>query len=1125
MLPESWLSSLFLLAALAGASRADQLEDGFRNPPMSARPSIYFLLLNGYLNRQYVNQELEAYKRAGVGGLCLFDMGARGAPEAVPPAGPAFLSPGSIANIAHILRIAEKLRMEVSFSVTSSWDMGGSWIKPEDGSMTLINSEMQISGPREFDGVLPFPPVPKDTPKDANGQPLFFRDIAVIAIPDAQRRSGWEFVYELPDASAREVERVVLYNTTNNQAKGVTVSVSDSSADSSAFRDVLSAELEAREGPQEFRFPKTRARYVRLLIRSSYNPRRDRVELAEFELYGPDGLNVLQSHSARRVSDGPKLLRFSSEAGSLSEWSANNLNDGKTSGPRGSWASAGPPPLAISNSRKILDLTAFVSHNGRLRWSVPSGRWTIIRYVCTNTGEHLKVPSPNSDGLATDHLSAGATKRCIRYVIDRLRTAIPDLKGSALKTLYLASYEIQGQIWTPDFLEQFRQRRGYDLKPFLPALHGGLVDNEQVTDRVRYDFDKTLGEMLVDDYYRAAASVAHEAGLRIESEAGGPGPPIHRVPVDALAALGAVDVVRGEFWPYRPNVRSMWVVKETASAAHIYGKPLVHMESFTSNYHWQEGPAFLKAAADRAFTEGMNHVVWHTASHQPPEAGKPGWVYGAGTHMSQNRPWWPMMPAFLDYLGRVSFLLQQGRFVGDVLYYYGDQGYNFVMPKHVDPSLGFGYDYDVVNEDVLIHRLTVANSKLVLPSGMRYEVLVLPEREDIDLPALQRIEQLVRAGATVVGPKPRRAVGYYDFRRRDAEVRQIAEKVWGPCDGKSVQSHNYGEGKVVWGRPLAAVLRERGVAPDFTFTSPRSDTELDYIHRSAPGAEIYFIRNKKPRAERVRATFRVAGRQPEIWNPDTGDIRRYPFYELHANGTLSAPLDFAPEASLIIVFRKPAATPGVIAVRRNGAEAPVEWSTGLVFAEGGYDIEFAGGVHNRVRTGAIPHPQPVASSWTVRFMDGQGAPQTVQFPQLISWTDSQDPAIRYYSGTAEYTTRFPLTREWMGRRRRVYLDLGRLWAAADVSVNRKPVGIVWKEPYRVDITYAVHPGLNELRVRVANDWVNRLVGDARNPNGTRYAKTNIVRTSPQGLPWEKVEPVPSGLFGPVTLHAAEVLVQ
>jgi hypothetical protein len=1120
------------LSAALVSLHADSLEDGFRNPPMSARPSIYYLLLNGYVNRSYVETELKTYKEAGVGGLCLFDMGARGPADAVPSAGPAFLSPDSVADLAHIIRIAGRLGMEVNLSVTSSWDMGGSWVKPEDGSMTLISSETQITGPRDFDGALPFPAAPKETPKDANGVPLFFKNVAVLALPDAQRRDGWEFVFELPNGIPRELDHVALYNADDENgaepryAKDFTVSISQTRSDSSSFHDVVGGSLQHRSGAQQFRFPKVRAKYVRLLIRNGYGAATDRVELAEFEAYTPDGANVLLSHSAKRITDGPRLLRFSSELGQLNNWSANNINDGRKSGARGSWSSAGPPPLAVRDSAKIIDLTPLVDGSGRLRWKAPPGKWTIIRYLCTNTGEHLKVPSPNSDGLATDHLSSAATERCMRYIVDRLRTAFPNFNDTALKNLYLASYEVQGQIWTPDFLEQFRARRGYDLKPFLPVLRGGLVDNDQVTDRVRYDFDKTLGEMLVDNYYRAAGKVAHDAGLLIESEAGGPGPPIHRVPVDALEALGAVDVVRGEFWPYRPEARGMWVIKETASAAHIHGKSVVHMESFTSNYHWQEGPAFLKDAADRAFCEGMNHVVWHTASHQPPEAGKPGWVYGAGTHMSQNRPWWPMMKPFLEYLGRSSFLLQQGRFVADVLYYYGDQGYNFVMPKRVDPSLGYGYDYDVTNEDALIHRLAVRDGKFVLPDGMRYEVLALPERDDIDVPVLRRIEELVRSGATVVGPKPRRSTGFYDYTRRDAEVRALAGKLWGPCDGKTVLSHIYGKGKVVWGKSLRDVLHERGVGPDFTYESANAD--LDYIHRSTPDAEIYFVRNKKKTWEHVQAMFRVSGRQPEVWTPDSGDIRPYPVYRGTDAGT-TVPLQFAPDGSFFLVFRKHPAQPGVASVTRDGgalenasAFPALDWTSGIAFESGSYEVQFANRTQKHVRIGALPVARQIIGPWAIRFPEGMGAPPTVQFPKLISWTESSDPGIRYFSGIAEYTTEFSLGDDWLGRDRRVYLDLGALWAAADVTVNGRPLAILWKAPYRADITSAVHAGSNQLSVRVANDWANRLIGDARAPTAKRYTRTNIVRTSPEGLPWAKVDPIPSGLFGPVVLRAGEV---
>src|SRR4051795_9289763 len=240
------LSRSLILCIGLTAFGADALVEGFRQPPISARPSIYYLLLNGYVNRDYVEKELSEYRKAGVGGLCLFDMGARGPAGTLPPPGPTFLSEESVSDLAHIIGVAGRLGMDVNLSVTSSWDMGGSWVKPEDGSMTLISSETQIAGPREFDGMLPFPAAPKDTPRDANGRPSFFRDVAVLAIPDPHRRSGWEFVYELPNGIPRDVERLALYNTDKDQAKEFTVSVSESGTDSSSFHDLASGALEAR---------------------------------------------------------------------------------------------------------------------------------------------------------------------------------------------------------------------------------------------------------------------------------------------------------------------------------------------------------------------------------------------------------------------------------------------------------------------------------------------------------------------------------------------------------------------------------------------------------------------------------------------------------------------------------------------------------------------------------------------------------------------------------------------------------------------------------------------------------------------------------------------------------------
>lgn len=1067
---------LAVLAAvmLAGfQQRQSALEEGFRNPPPEARPHVYFMLLNGYVDRAHIEKELAEYARAGIGGICVFDVGARGDSKAQPPAGPPFLGPESVADLGHIIRAAGRLGMEVDLSVASSWDMGGSWVKPEDASMTLAQSSLELEGGRAVDETLPFPAVPAETPKGADGKPLFARDAAVIAIPAPERLAGYEFDFELRPPLPHMVNKVVLYGEPPRLARRFNVSVSDTHPGGAAFRQVVEGSLEPRAGAQEFRFPAVQAKYVRLRILDP-GP----VELAEFEVWSTSGENVNLNHRAMRLRDSAQLLRFTSARGQLGPWAADNIHDGIKQGARGSWASGEGMALFVRSSKAVMDLTSRVDAQGRLRWNAPPGKWLIIRYVCVNTGERLKVPSPNSDGLATDHFNADATRRYIGEVIRRLG----DLKKSALKDLYLASYEVRGQVWTPSFLEEFRKRRGYDFTPYLPVLNGGRVDDEQTTERVIFDFRKTQGELLVDAYYKAAVETAHAAGLTVESEAGGPGPPIHQVPVDTLLAQGTVDSVRGEFWPDRMENSAIWVVKETASAAHIYGKKRVHMEAFTTSNHWQEGPVDLKPAADRAFAEGMNHVVWHTSAHQPPMAGKPGWVYYAGTHLNLNVPWWPMAKGFLSYLARASFLLQQGQPVSDVLYYYGDQGYNFVPPKRADPALGFGYEYDVVNADVLTRRLAASGGKLALPEGLRYEVLVLPDREDIDLAVLRRIEVLVREGATVIGRKPLRSSGLSGYPGSDAEVRSLAAKIWGACDGLSTKQAVYGSGRVVCGLTPREVLAARGVGPDFRFESRAGGTQLDFAHRTTTEAEIYFVHNKRPRPEEVQAEFRVRGRQPELWDAATGEMRDVADFQSTPAGTKFR-LKLEPEGSIFVVFRKQAKPAG-----------------------------------NIRKPTVKPQSVAVTGPWRVRFVQGPAAPAPLTLDSLRSWTASSDPNEKYFSGIAEYDTEITIPQHWLGQGRRVWLDLGDLWAVADVRLNGEDLGVVWKRPFDIDVTPAARPGRNRLLVRVANNWVNRLAGDAR-PGAAPVAKTNVTTTgAPTARRWQDVPLRDSGLLGPVRLE-------
>ena len=1120
-----------MLIALGRAAQADpSLAAGFQHPPKSARPSVYYLLLNGYMNRGHVDRELEQLHSMGISGLCVFDMGARGRADALPPSGPVFMSKEWIENFAHVLSKAGELDMDVQLAVSSSWDMGASWVRPQEASKALYHSSVRTEGPIRLDAQLPFPDIPTKAPRDSQGRPVYSKDVAVLAIPAGERQSGHEFILKLPPGR-HSVDHVVLYNTMSDDpkrhgplhlfAKGFSVAISQTDASGGSFEEILRDSLEPNTKAQRFAFPAIQAEYVRLSIYNGHNPKFDAVQLGEFELYSTEGRNVAGSHEADRTRDSAKLLRFSSQRGHDGAWTADNINDGVRSGPSGSWSSAGLPPLIIKDPESVIDLTGHLDDDGRLKWKVPSGAWTITRFVCANTGERLKVPSPASDGLATDHFSSRVTENYIRHLTDRLQARLGDLKNTALTQLYLPSYEVRGALWTDDLIEKFQAYRGYDPTRYLPVLTGYIIASRDVTERFLYDFHKTLGDLLVDAYYRTASTAARRVGLGIEAESGGPGPPVHQVPVDALKALGAIDEMRGEFWPWRNETGALWVVKETACAAHVYGHRRVHMESFTSFHHWEDGPFDLKPSADRAFCEGMNHVVWHTSSHQPPEAGKPGWVYGAGTHLTPNLVWWPYAKPFIDYLSRCSFLLQQGLFVADVCYYYGDQAFNFVPPKQIDPALGYGYDYDVVNPEVILDRTSVRDGRITLPDGMQYELLVLPERQDIDLKVLRKIAALVKAGATVVGPKPTRSNGLEAYLAREGRIKQLADALWGRCDGKTVHENAYGKGRVIWGRALRDILHARGIGPDFGYTAQTESADIDYIHRRSGQTHIYFIRNKGMREETIEAHFRVTGKAPELWHPDTGRMQDLPVYEQTGQG-VRVPLTLPPAGSVFVVFRRPvdqahliSADPNVLVTAVTEKEIQVTAS-----ANGRYQIKTVHGQTAEFATDRLPSPLRLTGSWDVSFSAGIGAPDSMTFAELKSWTEHELPGVRYFSGVARYTKEFEIPPDWRGRYSTLHLDLGRLWAVGKVRLNGQALGVVWKPPYRVEISSAARVGRNRLEVNIANTWANRLVGDALSPQAQAHCRTNITRSGTPGRAWKDVPLRPSGLLGPVELVPA-----
>jgi hypothetical protein len=1125
----SFLITLFTLSACQFSYAGnDSLSGGFVNPPPPARPSVYWVWVNGLTDARQRTYELEQLKEKGISGLYIFDVGARD-PKGIVPAGPAFMGPESLKAIGHTVREATRLGLDVGLITSSSWNCGGPWVKPEHASMGLYHSQKIVEGPTRFSEILPFPAVPKQTPEGADGLAIYFKNVAVLAVPEARRLAGHEFLFELFPAGIHSIDRVVLCNSPSGNlkrrgdmdlfTKDFEVMASTTDTDITSFKKILGAALEPKSGPQTFHFNPAEAKYIKLVILSGHNTKDDKIQLAEFEVYSKRGRNVVSAYHEDGSKTAAGLRHYTSALSPEGHWAAANIHDGKKTGPDGSWCSAGAPQPVIEDMDSIIDLTGSVDKKGNLKWNAPPGKWTIMRFVCANTGARLKLPSPNSGGLAIDHFNSEATRAHFEHMIDLLHKEIGDFKNTALEQMYVCSYELSGSTWTPGFLEQFKVRRGYDMTRYLPVLSGSVVKDHQTTERFRYDFRKTLGDLLVDSFYRTAREISNEHGLKLCAEAGGPGPPLHQVPVDALKALGALDIPRGEFW----KDHNVWVVKETACAAHIYGKKIVDMESFTSWRHWQDGPFELKAIADRALCGGTNHFTFHTSAHNPPDAGMPGWVYHAGTHINPSLVWWPKAKAFIDYLSRCSFLLQEGLFVADVCYYYGDQGFNFVPPKQVDPSLGYGYDYDVTNAEVILTRMSVDNGRIVLPDGMNYELLVLPDRGDMDLDVLKKIEKLVEAGATVVGRRPKTTDGLTNYPRRGREVAKLANKLWGPCDGEQVKEHRHGKGRIIQGLKLRDILKSRGMGPDFGFTSAHRDTSLDYVHRRTKEADIYFVSNTDDTWEQVECTFRVFDTAPEIWDPVSGRTHKQMVYESVDGGT-KVPLRLSPLGSVFVVFRDRSTRRHLASIKGPESVEVLPCEDGDIelhaFETGTYVVKPTSGAEKEIDVATVPDSVEISGPWEVRFAEGWGPPESKIFPRLISWSDHPDDGIKYFSGIAAYHRQFDLAAGQLTPDKRVFLDLGNLHFVAEVYLNGKSLGILWKPPYRLDITEAAEPGPNKLVVEVANTWSNRLVGDTKLPEDERFCRTNMTHSLTWDAPWAKTPLLESGLLGPVRLVTA-----
>lgn len=815
-----------------------------------------------------------------------------------------------------------------------------------------------------------------------------------------------------------------------------------------------------------------------------------------------------------------------------------------------------PAGAAVDPSR-VLDLSDKLAIDGRLVWDVPPGRWTVLRFGRTTTGANTRPAPVPGLGLECDKLDPAAFDAHYDDFVGALLREIGPRRTdrkAGWTTLHIDSWEMGAQNWTAAFHEEFQRRRGYDPLPYLPAVSGLPVESNEITERFLWDLRQTANELVLENHALRLKELGRRDGFRLSIE------PYDMTPCADMTLGTAADVPMSEFWLY--GFHTAHSVFEAAGLAHTGGKRIMAAEAFTSldTEAWRAHPASMKPLGDWAFAAGVNRVVFHRYQNQAAMTMRPGMTMGQfGVHWERTQTWWDMVPAYHEYLSRCQFMLRRGLPVADVCFLVAEGAPHVFRPPasalRGDPPGPVGPAFDGCPPETLLASARVEDGRVVFPDGMSYRVLVLPERETMTPALLKKVRDLVEAGATVVGPRPRKSPSLSGYPACDAEVERLAAEIWGDCDGERVTENAFGLGRVVWvrtrtavpgglpaetaalpvalagGSPEGSAAWSVGAPPlddpsqygDFAVVMDvlekmsveldlLSDAPLRWTHRRDGGTEIYFVANPEDRILETAVSFRVSGERPEIWDPVTGKARGLTSFE-GQGGRTSVALTFEPFQSFFVVFRegKRSSVVGAEALARD--------------PRGGPSLD-----------GAPVEVTTLSGPWEVAFDPAWGGPETIAFEELDDWSARPEEGVRYYSGTAVYRKAFDLPQMASRRGERLWLDLGEVRNIAAVRLNGRDLGVVWCDPWRVDVTDALRTEDNRLEVRVANLWPNRLIGDEREPPDAEYARNGRLLRWPDWLLRGEPRPsagryafatwkhftadsplLPSGLLGPVRL--------
>ena len=1072
------------------ASTYADLEAGWQTPPASARTRVWWHWMNGNITKEGVRKDLEWMKRVGLGGVHNFDA-ALGTPTIVDKR-LIYMDEGWQEAFAVAVETADELGLEFTIASAPGWSStGGPWVEPKDAMKRLVWRTVEGSGAIDTAFPEPFSHTGAFQNGSAAGRGSgaeleFYEDIAVIAVRQPEGRksaaalgavvtsSGGNFTLEqltngdIADAKLLPrddkagyawiqyafPEPVTIHSLTmvgaggGGFSRGPATTMLESSEDGVVFTKVCDI-FGGRVSEVTIGVPETTARFFRVRVE---NPS----AAGGNNWLGMGGGRPAPPPSGTSIAElelfpYTRVNRFEDKAGFSS---ASNMTDEPTP----SSTEAFPSP------EDVMDITDHFK-DGKLVWNAPEGNWKIYRFGYALTGKQNHPAPLEATGLEVDKLDPQAWTRYFHTYLDMYKKASGGRMGAhGVQYVLTDSYEAECETWTPAMFSEFKKRRGYDLTAWMPVLAGDVIGSPEESDAFLWNWRQTLGDLIADNYSLLSRIAREEYGMLgtyVEShEAGrafvGDGMDLKH---DAQVPMGAMWVT-APWVPLLPDGTPDMSVydaddKESASVAHIYGQNVAAAESMTApgngglaySYH----PGNLKYVADRELSNGVNRFVIHESAHQPDDVHVPGMSLGGiGQWFNRHDTWAEMAGVWANYMARSCFMLQAGHNLADILYYYGEDS-NVTTVFNRPAFVPAGYQWDYLSPNALLDQISCRKGHLVSASGTAYKVIWMDRNMDyVSVPVLRKLVALAKEGAWIGGVKPKYPASLTDDK----------------AEFDALMADLFSRKNVVETNDLKTFLSLAGVAPDVTLPEG-----YRFLHRTLSDSEVYWINKPSREDADVTLSFRVSGKKPTLWHPDNGVVEEVSYAV--KDGRTEVQLHLFPDDAVFVVF--------------SGKGKSSETVPALD------------------ETVALE----VSGPWTVAFQENRGAPASATFDTLASYTESDDPGIKYFSGIATYTKTIQVD----AAEGKAYVDLGEVCNLAEVYVNGRFCGYAWKQPYRVDVTDALKAGENTLEVRVANVWCNRLIGDEQ-PGAVRVAWTD-------SRAYRATDPLrPAGLLGPVRLMVA-----